>query len=212
VTEAEWLGCTDLKKLLAFLEGKTSDRKLRLFAVACCRRIWDTLRAFCRETVEVAEKYADEIASPQLLYDYHTYGVALGLSNVARATVAPDADSAASRAAVFAARVTGGVGKFDAESVAQAALLRDIIGDPFRPATTNPAWLAWNGGAVAKPAQAAYDQRLLPSGELDPARLAVLADALEEVGCSVPDILDHLRGPGPHVRGCWAVDLLLGKA
>ena len=60
-------------------------------------------------------------------------------------------------------------------------------------------------------AQAAYDQRELPAGTLDPARLAVLADALEEAGCTDQTILYHLRGPGPHVGGCWAVDLLLGK-
>ena len=61
-------------------------------------------------------------------------------------------------------------------------------------------------------AQAAYDERELPSGTLDATRLAVLADALEEAGCPDRTILDHLRGPGPHVRGCWAVDLLLGKS
>jgi hypothetical protein len=60
-------------------------------------------------------------------------------------------------------------------------------------------------------AQAAYDEREQPSGRLDVARLAVLADALEDAGCDQPDLLGHLRGPGPHVRGCWAVDLLLGK-
>jgi hypothetical protein len=80
-----------------------------------------------------------------------------------------------------------------------------------RPAATDPSWLAWNGGAVAKPAQAACNERSLPSGHLDPSRLAVLADALEEAGCSVTEVFDHLRGPGPHVRGCWVVDLLLGK-
>jgi predicted component of type VI protein secretion system len=74
----------------------------------------------------------------------------------------------------------------------------------------DPAWLSWHDGAVVKLAQAAYDQRP-PSGDLDRARLAVLADALEEAGCPVKDMLDHLRGPVPHVRGCWAVDLLLGK-
>ena len=60
-------------------------------------------------------------------------------------------------------------------------------------------------------AQAAYDERELPAGTLDTARLGVLADALEESGCDQADLLAHLRGPGPHVRGCWAVDLLLGK-
>ena len=60
-------------------------------------------------------------------------------------------------------------------------------------------------------AQTAYEERVLPGGHLDPARLAVLADALEEAGCTDAEILDHLRGPGSHVRGCWALDLVLGK-
>jgi hypothetical protein len=64
---------------------------------------------------------------------------------------------------------------------------------------------------VLKLAQAAYDNRVLPSGLLDHTGLAVLADALEEGGCSNAEILSHLRGPGPHVRGCWAVDAILGK-
>jgi hypothetical protein len=64
---------------------------------------------------------------------------------------------------------------------------------------------------VVAVARAAYDERELPSGTLDGARLAVLTDALEESGCDQADLLAHLRGPGPHVRGCWAVDLILGK-
>jgi hypothetical protein len=100
---------------------------------------------------------------------------------------------------------------YEEESRAQCGLLRDVVGNPFRPAAVNPAWLSWNGGAVRRLAQAAYVERNLPAGELDPARLAVLADALEEAGCADPEILAHLRGPGPHVRGCWVIDLLLGK-
>jgi hypothetical protein len=65
--------------------------------------------------------------------------------------------------------------------------------------------------AVLKLAQAAYDDRLLPSGLLDNTRLAVLADALEEAGCGDAEILAHCRGGGEHVRGCWPVDLVLGK-
>jgi hypothetical protein len=49
------------------------------------------------------------------------------------------------------------------------------------------------------------------AGRLDPTRLAVLADALEEAGCADAELLGHLRGPGLHVRGCWAVDSLLGR-
>jgi hypothetical protein len=94
-----------------------------------------------------------------------------------------------------------------------ANLLRDIFGNPFRPSPPLPlAVLTWNDAVVVRLAQAAYEERHLPAGALDNSRLAVLADALEEAGCTDADILDHLRGPGPHVRGCWAVDLCLGKS
>jgi hypothetical protein len=97
------------------------------------------------------------------------------------------------------------------ELAAKCHLLRCIFGNPFRPVTIRPAWLAWNEAAVVRLARAAYGRRELPSGRLDDGRLAVLADALEEAGCTDDAVLAHLRGPGVHVRGCWAVDLLLGK-
>jgi hypothetical protein len=90
---------------------------------------------------------------------------------------------------------------------AHASLGREVFGNPFRPVPTS----SWQSPQVVALAQAAYDERELPAGTLDLARLAVLADALEEAGCAAQTILDHLRGPGPHVRGCWAVDLILGK-
>jgi hypothetical protein len=90
----------------------------------------------------------------------------------------------------------------------QAYLFWDIIGNPFRPIALNP---AWRTPTVVSLAQVVYDERILPSGELDLSRLAVLADALGEAGCTEADILAHYRQPGPHVRGCWVVDLLLGK-
>lgn len=64
---------------------------------------------------------------------------------------------------------------------------------------------------MASLASLAYEHPVLPSGHLDSARLAVLSDALEEAGCDDAEILSHLRSPGPHVRGCWALDLVLGK-
>jgi len=94
------------------------------------------------------------------------------------------------------------------ERRAECHLLREVFGNPFRPATISP---AWRTPQVVALAQAASEERELPAGTLDQARLAVLADALEEAGCDQADLLAHLRGPGPHVRGCWAVDLLLGK-
>jgi hypothetical protein len=94
----------------------------------------------------------------------------------------------------------------------QAATLRDIIGNPLHLAPgINSAWLTWHDGTIPKLAQAIYEDRDLPSGRLDNHRLAVLADALEEAGCDDANILNHCRQLGVHVRGCWVVDLLLGK-
>jgi hypothetical protein len=90
------------------------------------------------------------------------------------------------------------------ESAVQASLLRDIVGHPFRIVSHDSSWLAWNDGTIPKIARAIYDERAFE-------RLPILADALEDAGCDNADILTHCRGPGPHVRGCWVVDLLLGK-
>jgi inactivated superfamily I helicase len=95
-----------------------------------------------------------------------------------------------------------------AETFEQARLLREVVSNPFRPLAVNP---AWQTPAVLALAQAAYDNRILPAGTLEPERLAVLADALEEAGCTNSELLDHLRSNGTHVRGCWAVDLVLGR-
>ena len=95
------------------------------------------------------------------------------------------------------------------ERQAECHLLREVFGNPFRPVEVGH---AWQTPQVVALAQAAYEQRELPAGTLDPAQLAVLADALEEAGCTGQTILGHLRRPGPHVRGCWVVDLLLGKS
>jgi hypothetical protein len=82
-------------------------------------------------------------------------------------------------------------------------LLRELFGNPFRPPTFDPAWLGWNGNTVARLARAAYDEYAFD-------QLPILADALEDAGCSDAAILAHCRGPNGHVRGCWVVDGLLG--
>jgi hypothetical protein len=94
---------------------------------------------------------------------------------------------------------------------AQHALLAELLGNPFRPISINPCWLLWNDGTIPKIARAAYDEPDRPGDLLDPTRLSILADALEEAGCDNKGILDHCRSAGNHVRGCWVVDLLLGK-
>jgi hypothetical protein len=91
-------------------------------------------------------------------------------------------------------------------------VMRDIFGNPFRPLPPlPPSVLGWHGGLVVQLALAAYEQRSLPAGTLEPDRLAVLADALEDAGCQDDEIVGHLRGPGPHVRGCNVIDLLTGR-
>jgi hypothetical protein len=100
-----------------------------------------------------------------------------------------------------------GIGYFHTD--VEVVIIRDIFGNPFRPITFFP---AWRTPTVLALATAAYEHRLLPSGHLDLDRLAVLADALEESGCTDAPLLEHLRaGPGPHYRGCFAVDMVLGK-
>ena len=90
---------------------------------------------------------------------------------------------------------------YNAERHYQCVLSREIIGNPFRPVTCDGSWL--NSTVVAL-AQAIYTHRAFD-------RMPILADALEDAGCTNADILSHCRGPGPHVLGCWVVDLLLGK-
>ena len=83
----------------------------------------------------------------------------------------------------------------------QVVLLRDLLGNPYQPVAVDPAWMTPTVRALA---QAIHKERAFD-------RLPILADALEDAGCTDAEILSHLRGPGPHVRGCWALDLILGK-
>jgi hypothetical protein len=79
--------------------------------------------------------------------------------------------------------------------------IRDIFGNPFRPVALDPRWLT---STVLDLARTIYEERVFE-------RLSILADALMDAGCDTGEIINHCRGPGPHVRGCWVVDLLLGK-
>jgi hypothetical protein len=98
------------------------------------------------------------------------------------------------------------------EAAEQTALIHDLFGPlPFREVHIAPSVLDWNEGCVVKLARAAYEERSLPDGTLDNTLLAVLADALEESGYADAELLAHLRSPGRHVRGCHAVDAILGR-
>jgi hypothetical protein len=223
--------------MLEFLvrTGRAGDRKCRLFACACFQRLPPLLTnktryrrartnpAYVRralKAVAVSERYADGGAD-EAERQAALRGICEGLGAVAWtacSTVENPADAAeAAESSVLAAAWALGEKTLAARAARrefrawQRATLRDLVGNPFRPRHAEPAWLTWHGGAVGKLARAVYDERELSSGHLDAGRLAVLADMLEEAGCSDPQLLGHLRGPGPHVRGCFAVDLLLGK-
>ena len=207
MTEQEWLACTDPRKMLEALQGKASDRKLRLFACACCRRGWPLLAdERSRQAVEVAEQYADGIVNGRGL----RFAFSCAADAFAYAASAHTADAQAAAGAANAARPEAGYyARYVTPRKEHPGFLRDLFGPlPFRPATVSP---AWRTPQVVALAQAAYDERELPAGTLDAGGFAVLADALEEAGCADPALLNHCRRPGVHVRGCWMVDLLLGQ-
>lgn len=222
MTEQEWVACTGPETMLEFLRGRGSDRKFRLLACACCRQIWHLLDSWSQKAADVVEHGVDEwvgqttLAFAAALHEdiimtvkpYTARHIAAGIVNaMINGAAWPLAWNTVSevRRAVKASSPQADTYK---ESKAQAGIVRDIFGNPFRPMTVNLAWLTPN---VLVLAQAAYDNRNLPSGTLDNTRLAVLADALEENGCDQQPILDHFRHPGPHYRGWFALDMLLGK-
>jgi hypothetical protein len=228
MTESEWLEADNPEEMLKVLpkRRKGAERKLRLFACACCRRVWHLLNdERSRRSVEVAERYADGEADLEELRavneqaaEARVHGVATGWQAWNASTVpspGPVSESLGACLGFWAAHWAsftdpGGIAGPDrAERAAQADLLRDIAGNPFR-RRRRPlrGFLSWNGGTIPRLARAAYDERSLPSGKLDGTRLAILADALEEAGCPDADLVAHLRAGGTHVRGCVAVDLL----
>jgi hypothetical protein len=222
VTEEEWLAWVgDPVDLYSIARDCISDRKLRLFACACVRQVWGLLDdERGRHAVVTGELLADGQVSDAVAM---TAAAAAGAAAFEASTthgvfsmaehLAVAAKYAVVRSALLALGAANRAASArDEEKVTlqrtQSVLFREIVGNPFRPVTIDLAWLT---PTVVSLAQAAYDERILPSGELDVARLAVLADALEEAGCADAAILSHLRSPGPHVRGCWALDLILGK-
>jgi hypothetical protein len=246
MTEAEWLACADPTPMLEFLRGRASERKLRLFAVACCYRIWHLLTDKTgRQAVAAAERIAEMESARVNLVDFVDRVWYAGFQyidgfrkerdlNIASHAVyaaynslpdvyPPDAFSGLSSLrpnvmmvphevawAVAHCRRRGDEDEanesvFQAELKEQVPFLHDLFGPlPFRPVTINTQWMTWNEATVARQVQGIYDERAFD-------RLPILADALEDAGCTDHDILNHCRGPGPHVRGCWVVDLLTGR-
>jgi len=219
MTEAEWLACEDPGTMWVFLREKAGDRKLRLFAAACCRLCCDFSSRETQVAVDTTERFADDQATEQDLSDARApaHSAAWQAQAFSAAGRGPTEDDL--RRLFFAAFMANVPERLRQDEMPllrsdpllsrfSLPLLRDIFGNPFRAARLDRGWLTPTMiglGAVA------YAEHGLPSGLLDPARLAVLADALEDAGCTDADLLGHLRSPGPHVLGCWALDLILGK-
>lgn len=228
MTEEEWLACTDPRRMLEFLGRRASERKLRLFGCACCRRIrhlfTDQPR---RDAVERAEAYADGCVTADELHQASLSATGVyqggGVSHIDGAIIDvcyhhPWGESAIAHTIALldnaASAAAGGPPWDDAwlrtrnrEYKHQVELLRDIFGGVFytktlfRPNLLDPSWLT---STVTSLANEMYDSR-------DFAPMPILGDALEDAGCDEADILDHCRHCGPHVRGCWILDLLTGK-
>lgn len=209
MTTAEWLACADPDVMLTYLGRRVSNRKLRLFGCACYRhvpRFIEDERVWM--AVEVSERYADGLVNRRELTRALSVAFVKMWTNAgSMAFPTPRCIRAARHATARAARDGA------AERQYQAAVLRDIFGSPrFRPIPVQRSWLAWNDSIVQSLAEAVYEERSLPEGMLDQGRLAVLADALEEAGCDNQALLAHCRSAVEHVRGCWAIDVILCKS
>jgi hypothetical protein len=219
MTESEWLNATEPGEMIRWYKGGMSQRKFRLFIVACCRSLWDELTPkAARGAIDILEDHADGNASVQKLQDARTiveeeaarlweilYGTSGGGWRNSLYTQAQALGCATQAAFYDRIAPQHWAGCRDLRPQYQCQLLRDIFGIPHRLMWIDPAWIAQANALVPGVARAAYDERRFED-------LPILADALEESGCTDQDVLSHLRGNGPHTRGCWALDFLLNKA
>jgi hypothetical protein len=228
MTEAEWLGCTNPQRLLEFLGGNVSERKLRLFACACCRRIWDLLDAGARAALETAERFADGLAGDsERVAARKTAQQAAQGRNVTPTPTSPKWERRIASAVYYATARNAWESAWNApqlvvealiyqaggptakgweivdvnEHSGQASALRDLFGTSLPRTPLDP---LWQTSGVVSIAQRIYEERAFDA-------LPILADALEDASCTDVSILSHCRCDGPHFRGCWVVDLLLGK-
>jgi hypothetical protein len=214
----DWWGLDDSGQMLVRAGDLLSVRKLRLLACACCRATGLLAgEPYCREAIEVAERYADGEAP------------AVELEAVRQAVRAGEGGAGLARAWLLEA-VTEACGRFDrpldeahaaidhaarayreatrqehwaAARRVQARLLEDLAHQPPPLPASASGWLRWGGGTVATLARSIYLEHSFRD-------LPVLGDALEEAGCDDAELLAHCRSPGRHARGCWALDALLG--
>jgi hypothetical protein len=221
MTEAAWLACVDPKAMLDYCRERkmhrkvrqVTNRKLRLFVVACCRQLWDSLTLEAvRAVVELNERVADKLATEQELAKARNaaHGPAHEAWNQSRREGTPTEETI--RRLFFAIFMGHSIDELRRDSMpllltdpvllsAAPSLLRDIFGNPFRPAMLDP---AWRTSTVTALARGMYESR-------DFTPMPILADALQDARCDNDDILNHCRDGGVHIRGCWVVDLVLGK-
>jgi hypothetical protein len=222
MTEAEWLACEDPTPMLEFLRGKASDRKLRLIAVACCQRAKPFMEEDKHELADIAEAYAEGLVSVEVLNAVHarhyrpnnhpmrdafSYTAALDIRESLPYLVEDLADGIASckvddTGRTFEEWENEKAVAFRSESALTSAQVRDIIGNPFRPVAFDAAWRTPTAVALSGQMYESRDFTAMP----------ILADALQDAGCDNEEVLRHCRDTSvTHVRGCWVVDLVLGK-
>jgi hypothetical protein len=232
VSEHQWATAVSLECLADLLQCRfrafgPRSRKLRLFGCACCRRIWHLLTdERSRLAVEVSERYGDHRATEAERKAAERAALAargikwvpnrnppayaaIWVSNNSKSRFKIEAlvRWPAALAAMAERRAEGKElpnwnQAQGPEFGWQVDYLRDIVFNPFRLVPqVDPVWLEVNDGAVQKLAEAIYEERAFD-------RLPILADALEEAGCTDAEILNHCRAQGVHVRGCWLVDLV----
>ena len=224
MTEEEWLMCIDPGPMLEFLRGKVSERKLRLLACSCCHRcihlvppesLDDEGRPWVdliQQAVSVGEKLADgktvrqDEPIPGIAWTcvdgwYAFLSCASPFDDLLEvpATVAWAVAGLVSNRSQLNSHNENNTGAEKAEREAQISLVRDIF--PFRPITISSSWLT---STVISLAQGIYTDRAFD-------RMPILADALQDAGCSNDEILNHCRRPGTHTRGCFVIDLLTGR-
>jgi hypothetical protein len=227
VSDADWLNATrpfEMMRWWEYFRGKPSPRKHRLLACAAVRLIWHLATdSRLRRAVEVAEAFADHQVAPDILTTAHEEALALGLARGAvlehmssaepgwqavcdawriahAAASAADPSDAVLGNAMHHAAQDGGQGK-DTEDPVQAALVRDVLGNPLRPVIFDP---DWRTPEVVALAERIYVDRAF-------GRMPALGDSLVQAGCRDEEVVGHCRSDGMHIRGCWVVDLALGR-
>lgn len=210
MTEQEWLAVIPSLMMDHIKQvAPASHRKLRLLAVAWARFLESQPDyANAKHVSHLGDEVVEGKQTLDFLWEDRQRGWGLdGDWSIANFVLADDTGlDMAIRKAMFFSEDRGQMAGLDVSPrpVMARWLILCVLGNPFRPATVNPSWLTWNDGTVRRIAKSIYDDRAFE-------RMPILADCLEDAGCDDETILNHCRGEGPHVRGCWGLDLLLGK-